>query len=253
MKNTLSFISLLRNEVIGAGLILLVWSLSAMAYPAYIIPSPVEVLKAAAAGLPQGFGQHVLITLYRVMAGFAFSLLAGTLLGSLAFVQKWGGQLNALMMALQVLPGTVLGVIFLLVCGLGSATPILLITLMVLPTLALNTFNGLYAKNLLLEEYLVTIKSKKRLLLSTIYLPALVPVLQSNLSLGVSLAVKVVVLGEFIGSQDGLGYLLNNARIFLNMKEVFFYLLVLMIFTLIFQAVQHLFFSMFYRKYFYAG
>jgi ABC-type nitrate/sulfonate/bicarbonate transport system permease component len=37
-----------------------------------------------------------------------------------------------------------------------------------------------------------------------------------------SMAVKVVVLGEFIGSQDGLGYLLNHARIVFDMKEVFF-------------------------------
>ena len=84
-----------------------------------------------------------------------------------------------------------------------------------------------------------------------VYLPALIPVLQSNLSLGMSLAVKVVVLGEFIGAQDGLGYLLNRARITLNMQEVFLYMVILLVFTLVFQAAQSLIFSLFLEKYFY--
>jgi ABC-type nitrate/sulfonate/bicarbonate transport system permease component len=61
----------------------------------------------------------------------------------------------------------------------------------------------------------------------------------------------VVVLGEFIGAQNGLGYLLNRARITFDMQEVFFYLLVLLSFTLVFQAAQSAFFSLFLQKYFY--
>jgi NitT/TauT family transport system permease protein len=122
----------------------------------------------------------------------------------------------------------------------------------VLPTLAVNTLNGLQKRNEKLEEYLISIRSKKSAIFSNVYLPILVPVIQSNLSLGMGLAAKVVVLGEFIGAQDGLGYLLNNARIFINMKEVFFYLLILLVFSLLFQAAQSILFSVFFRKYYYA-
>lgn len=99
----------------------------------------------------------------------------------------------------------------------------------------------------------MTLGSKKSNLFKLVYLPVLVPVLQSNLTLGFSLGVKVVVLGEFIGSQDGLGYLLNTARIFLNMQEVFLYVAVLMVFTLAFQAAASLLFSTFFRNYFFAS
>jgi len=253
MKNSPAFISSLRNELIGSGLILLVWSLVSLAYPMYIIPSPVEVIEGAIKNPPQDFAHHAFITLFRVAVGFVLSLVVGTFLGSAAYIKKWGGQLNALMLSLQVLPGTVLGVIFLLVFGLGSAAPILLITFMVLPTLAVNTYNGLFSANKQLEEYLMTLGSKKSNLFKLVYLPVLVPVLQSNLTLGFSLGVKVVVLGEFIGSQDGLGYLLNTARIFLNMQEVFLYVAVLMAFTLAFQAAASLLFSTFFRNYFFAS
>lgn len=159
--------------------------------------------------------------------------------------------MNSLMLALQVLPGMVLGVIFLLMFGLGSATPILLIATLTLPTLALNTMNGLAKTDKALQELLVTLHARRSVTFTHIILPALIPVLQSNFSLGIGLAAKVVVMGEFIGAQDGLGYLLNAARITFDMKEVFFYLIVLLLFTLLLQALQSLFSSLFLKKYFY--
>lgn len=253
MKPTAHFISSLTEEAVGVGLILILWSAAAMFFPAYIIPSPGAVLAEAGTRLPPDLPRHLGVTLLRVFTGFSLSLAVGTLLGTLAVFLRWGGQLNALMSALQVLPSMVLGVIFLLVFGIGSAAPILLITFLVLPTLAVNTYNGLQKRSLPLEEYLRTLKSKQSVLFSAVYLPALVPVLQSNLSLGLGLAVKVVVMGEFIGAQDGLGFLLNNARLFLNMTEVFFYLLLLLLATLVFQALQSLCFALFLRKYYYPG
>jgi NitT/TauT family transport system permease protein len=251
MKSSRAFITSLRNEAAGFGLIVAAWAVAALFYPAYVIPSPWTVLTTTAAFLPEDFWGQLAVTLYRVLAGFGLSLVAGTALGTWAYARKWSGALNATMLALQVLPGTVLGVIFLLMFGLGSATPILLITLLSLPTLAINTVNGLAKKNPALEQYLAALHSRPGFVLRTVYLPALVPVLQSNLSLGMGLAVKVVVLGEFIGAQDGLGYLLNRARITLAMPEVFFYLVVLLTITLVFQALQSAFFSFFLQKYFY--
>lgn len=230
-------------------LILAVWGGASLVYPPYIIPTPYSVVTGFGSFLPVDFGQQVLVTLYRVLAGFLLAFFVGSLIGGLAYAWKWIKPMNSLMVALQVLPGTILGVIFLLMFGIGSTTPILLVMFLTLPTMTINTVNGLANRNINLQQYLQTIHAGKRDMLHYIYFPALVPVLQSNLSLGISLAVKVVVLGEFIGSQDGLGFLLNNARILFNMKEVFFYLLVLMLFTLVFQAIQTLFFSLFLRKY----
>jgi NitT/TauT family transport system permease protein len=253
MKNSQPFITSLRNEGIGFILIIVVWGVAALFYPPYIIPSPLTVITELHSYLPENFAYHLGITLYRTVIGFSLAYIAGTLLGILAFTKKWVKPLNSLMLALQVLPGVILGVIFLLMFGLGSATPILLVTFLTLPTMTINTVNGLARKDQAQEEYLISIKSNPLAMARYVYLPALIPVLESNLSLGMSMAVKVVVLGEFIGTQDGLGYLLNNARIFFNMKEVFFYLVVLLAFTLVFQAVQSAVFSIFFKKYYFAA
>jgi len=101
-----------------------------------------------------------------------------------------------------------------------------------------------------MEEYLISIGAQKKDFTKYLYLPALIPTLLSNLSIGMGLSLKVVLMGEFIGSQDGLGYLLNAARMTFNMKEVFFYLVVLLLFTLLFQASLSIIANTVLRKYF---
>ena len=245
-----SFLSL-RNEAVGLGILLLVWSAAALFYPSYVLPSPWETFGSLRAALPPETGRHLLLTLWRVLAGLGLGLAAGMGLGALACALDWEGPFHSLMTGIQVLPGTVLGVILLLVCGAGSWMPILLVALLTLPTLAINTFHALKGRDRQMEEYLQTLHGRKIDALRWVYFPALVPALQSNLSLGVGLAVKVVVLGEFIGVQDGLGFLLNRARLFLDMKAVFVYLSILLLFSLVFQAARSLFFSTCMRKYFF--
>jgi hypothetical protein len=62
---------------------------------------------------------------------------------------------------------------------------------------------------------------------------------------------QIVVLGEFIGSQDGLGYLLNVAAIRFDMQSVMAYLCVVLIISALFEIGQSLVFSLFLTKYFY--
>jgi len=251
MKPSRIFISSLLNEAFGVLLIIAVWEGVSLFYPSYIIPSPAAVVTGISALLTVDFAHHLWITACRIIAGFLIAFGIGTLSGVAAAVMKITKPVNSLMVALQVVPGTILGVVFLLMFGIGSSTPILLVAVLTLPTLAINTINGMAKRNIAQEEYLKTLQCSRWQVARLSYIPALIPVLQSNLSLGMSMAVKVVVLGEFIGSQDGLGYLLNHARIMFNMKEVFFYLLVLMLFTLLFQALQSSVFSTFLRKYYF--
>jgi len=252
MTTTRIFITSLRNELIALLLFVGFWSLAALFYPVYVIPSPLAVALTYPAYLPADFFQHLAVTGMRIGIGFGVAFIASSILGILAFTNKWELSVNAFMASLNVLPGMVLGVIFLLVLGIGSETPIALVAFLTLPTLTINTVNGLSKRSLALEQYLVSIGAQKQHFLGHLYLPTLVPTLLSNLSLGMGLAIKVVLMGEFIGSQDGLGYLLNVARMYFDMKEVFFYLAVLLLFTLIFQAGLSLLSNTLLRKYFYS-
>ena len=121
-----------------------------------------------------------------------------------------------------------------------------------MPTIAINTANALAKKNTALEQYLISAGGRKADLVRYLYLPTLIPIFQSNLTIGFGLSLKIVVLGEFIGSQDGIGYLLNVARIYFNMGEVLFYLFIVLLVAALFQASQSLLFALSLEKYFYA-
>lgn len=251
MKNSQAFITSLQNEALGFGLVITAWAIVSILYPGYIIPSPALVLSSIQSYLPNDFFAQAGITLIRVAIGFSLSLLLGSASGIAAYALGYQATVSSVMLSLQVIPGTVLGIIFLLMFGIGNAAPIMLITVLVMPTIAINTINGLTKKNQNLEQYLTSIGSNRKVIFQYIYLPTLIPTLQSNLSLGIGLATKIVVLGEFIGAQNGLGYLLNRAQITFNMKEVFFYLMVLLGFTLVFQAALSVIFAIFFKKYFF--
>lgn len=246
---TRSFTTPLGSECLSLVILLAVWSVLALAYPAYILPSPWAVLIDLPAYLSPNFWHHAVATLYRTLAGFMMALGTGMLVGVIAYAWKKAQLMNSLMLALQVMPGTVLGVIFLLLFGAGNTAPILLVAFLTMPMLTINTVHGLSKRNQKLQEYLLSIHAGRLALFRYVDLPALIPVLRSNLSAGLGLAVKIVVLGEFIGAQDGIGFLLNQARLILDMKGVFFYLAFLLIFTLTFQAMHTVVFEHFFQKY----
>lgn len=251
MKRLTPFFISIRNNLTAFGLFLVLWFASALFFPEYIIPSPFTVLPNAASYLAPEFVTHLSLTLYRVAAGFVFAFLGGTLFGIIATALHKAQHLTTLMMLFQVMPGAVLGIIFLLLFGVGSGVPIALVAFLVLPMVAMNTSAGLAKKHRLLEDCVRNFGGTRRHLMAHIYFPRLIPSFQGTLALGFSLSIKIVILGEFIGSQDGIGYLLNRSKIYFRMDEVFFYLFIILLLMLCFQIIQNLLFSMLLGKYFY--
>jgi len=251
MKLSKRFFTTITNNAIGLLVFIAVWFSLALFFPPYILPSPLVVFRDAPLYLNGDFPHHLALTLYRVLTGFAWAFLLGTALGILAFVLRSTQRVNTFMVSLQVIPGTILGIILLLALGIGDGVPIALVAILTVPTIAINTANALAKRNIALEEYLISAGGRQTHRVKYLFVPALIPTFQSNLTIGFGLSIKVVVLGEFIGSQDGIGYLLNVARIYFNMKEVLFYLLVVLLATALFEVTQNLMFAAFLDKYFY--
>jgi NitT/TauT family transport system permease protein len=251
MERSTRFSTIIAGNTAGLLLLVATWSVVALFFPPYILPAPVAVFQDVSVYLSQDVLHHLALTLYRVLVGFTWAFLLGSALGILAFAVGATQHLGTFMVALQVIPGTILGIIFLLALGVGSGVPIALVTFLTVPTVAINTANALAKRNASLEQYLISTGGKRAHLVRYLYLPTLIPTSQSNLTIGFGLSLKVVVLGEFIGSQDGIGYLLNVARIYFNMGEVLFYLFIVLLVASLFQVSQSLLFALCLQKYFY--
>jgi len=251
MKRSTRFSTAVRHNAVGLAILIGVWFILALSFPDYILPSPGVVLRATPSLLNDALLHNLGVTTLRAAVGFGLAFVGGSALGILAFTLHLTEHMNSFMVALQVIPGAILGVILLLMLGIGSWVPIALVALLTLPTITINTANALARRNIALEHYLLSAGGTRRHLVRHLYVPALIPTFQSNLSLGFGLALKVVILGEFIGAQDGVGYLLNVAAIHFDMKAVLFFLGVVLLVSALFEITQSFGFAMFLEKYFY--
>lgn len=239
------------NELIGFGLLIILWAVLSLFFPVYIIPSPTEVLSSVPEILNNQFFPALGITLWRIFVGFSISIFIGTVLAALISNTKLSDPVSAMIQAFQVIPAVTVGVILVIIFGIGSAPPIVLITLMTLPLIFMNTLQALKFPDPKQVEYLDSIKADQNLRFPTLMKPQILRITRTNLILGFSMASKIAVTGEFIGSQDGLGYLLNRARLVFAMKEVFFYILLFILLTVVFQGLVEMVFVTFLRKYTY--
>lgn len=208
---------------LGCLIVVLIWGILSAFYPPVILPSPLETL-VALAGLARGgaLAREVGVTMARILVAFAISAVAGTALGVLAGMRTWLYPLlkPAADLAMSAPPISWL-VLALIWFGTGSATPIFTIIIVVTPVVFANAYAGARAVDRDLAGMAHVYGARGRILLEDLYLPALTTHLFAGFSVAGSLAVRIGVMGELLGSDSGIGHALALARIYLETPQVF--------------------------------
>ncbi len=245
------FFKPVRHNLVAFFLFLALWSLLSVFFESYIVPSPLTVMGNIHTLCDAVFMENLRISAGRVLMGFCISFALGTAIGILSVTLKIATTVETILVLFQVTPGLILGVVFLLIFGVGSAVPVCLIITLTTPLIAVNTANTLLKKNPLLDGVIRSFNGGFRHILLDLYLPALIPSMKTNTTLGVVMALKIVLLGEFIASENGIGYLLNVSKIYFNMEAVFFYLFVILLLIVCLQIIVNSLFVIFFEKYLY--
>lgn len=227
------------------------WGILSLFFEPWALPSPIETLNKFDKLFTSDFVDHWKLSFFRVIAGATLSFLLGTLLAILAAIFKIKKFTESLHTMGQTLPAIIVAIILLLLVGTGNTVPIFLIVIMATPFIAVQTMAGLTRSRPLMELVIKSHGGTRRELIRDLYIPQLVPTMRATTIIATTMAVKVCILGEFIGSENGIGFLLNIARLFLNMDEVLFYVAVILIQMFIFQIAIDIIFRCFLQKYFY--
>ncbi|MCF7919573.1 MAG: ABC transporter permease subunit [Candidatus Cloacimonetes bacterium] len=243
------FIQLIKKNLVGFFAFLLLWEILSLIFPAYIIPSPWLIIRKIPEFLNQEFVLHLQISLFRLLTGFVSAFLIATFIGIAAYKLTLFEYTENILSLFQVIPGAILGIIFLIIFGVGNNVPIAMIIVMSIPIMAINTSTGLRKIVREQEEVVYIFGGGTLEIVRYVYIPVLVPVFRSNILIGTGLALKVIVLGEYIGCENGVGFLLSNAQTLFRMDMVFFYLMVIMTIALIFQIIVNFLFVELFRKY----
>lgn len=195
---------------------LLAWHLIARLgnLPAFILPAPAEVWSRFLRALADGsLLLHTLVTLLEVMVGLLAGAFFATLIGY--FVAKsrlLENLLSPYLVASQAVPLVAIAPLLVIWFGPGMFSKFLICALIVFFPVLVNTVVGVRAVPAVLYDLMGTLRASRGQVLMKLEVPAALPVFLGGLRIGATLSVIGAVVGEFVGSDRGLGFLVNVGR-----------------------------------------
>ncbi|MEM9359217.1 MAG: ABC transporter permease subunit [Pseudomonadota bacterium] len=218
----------------GCVLIISCWQLAAWLTHPIIIPSPWRTMRAAFSllGDPNFYFSHLMPSLLRIAMSITLGALTGFLLGLLAgFYRPLKWLLEPLRTLLMSLPAVVVAILAMLWFGLGTAMVTFTTAALIAPFLYLSTVNGVESIDRRYLEIASVYRHSRWTAFIDIVLPAISPSLFSGLSIVVANGLRLAVLAEVLGVNEGLGYLIATSRA--NLETDILFALVLIILVLV--------------------
>ncbi len=201
----------------SAGLLaLLGWQLLSdlSGLPDFILPSPVQVGNRFLQAVIDGsLLRNSLVTLSEVLLGLLAGMIFATLLGYLIAKSRAFERIAApFLVASQAVPIVAIAPLLVIWFGPGIFSKMLICGLIVFFPVLVNTVVGLRAVPRSLYELMGSLRANRWQVLRQLEIPAALPVFLGGLRIGATLSVIGGVVGELIGANSGLGFLINVAR-----------------------------------------
>jgi NitT/TauT family transport system permease protein len=197
-----------RRDVLLASLgLLIVWQIAALLVNRPILPTPAFVLEVFFRELGGDLPVHFLSSLWRVIAGMLFSVLAAVPAGLVIGGSKRLDRIfSPVIYLLYPIPKVVFVPVVLLFLGIGDLAKIAVIFLILffqILVLVRDQAAGLAPQ---LLQSLRSLGAGRRALFRFVYLPASLPAILTALRQSVGTAVAVLYIAELFATRRGLGY-----------------------------------------------
>jgi NitT/TauT family transport system permease protein len=156
---------------------------------------------------------HLATTLLEAMLAFIIGTFFGILFGlALARVELLAAVFDPYIRILNALPRVILAPIFLLWFGLGVASKVALGVSLVFFVVFFNTYQGVREVDPVVLNNARMLQATDRQLLRYVYLPSAMSWIFSSLHTSIGFALVGAVVGEYLGSAQGIGYLVSQAQ-----------------------------------------
>lgn len=220
----------------GVLLLLSLWYLVTVVgnYPTFILPDPLTVLSQLANIAADGtLWHHTQATLVEVIGGLALGLTAATVLGYVLakspLIERLAGPY---IVASQSIPAIAIAPLLIIWFGSGKLSKILICALIVFFPILVNTIVGIRSVEPGLKMLMRSLQANRWQTFVMLEVPAAMPVLLGGLKIGVTLSVIGAVVGEFVGADRGLGYLISLSKGLFNTPLMFAALIALTVISL---------------------
>ncbi|HYZ88589.1 MAG TPA: ABC transporter permease [Myxococcales bacterium] len=207
--------------------------------PSFFFGRPVVVLQRVGAWFSSGkIYPHLGITLVETVLAFAIGTVFGVAVGLwLGLSPLASALLDPYIKAANAMPRVILAPIFAVWFGLGIASKVALGITLVFFIVFFNVFQGVREVSPVVVASVRMLGATRRQLLRHVYLPSATSWVFSSLHTSVGMAFVGAVVGEYLGSAAGVGYLILQAEGSFDINTVLAGIVVLTAFALLLDAV----------------
>ena len=178
----------------------------------WLLPAPTVIIETMVddAGL---LSRHTLTTAEEVIVGFVMALVAGVILASvIALSTTIERAIYPFVIASQTIPIIVIAPLLLIWIGYGLAPKFIVVALIAFFPIVVNTVDGLKSVDPDSVRLMRTLGANRRQIFMKLQLPASLPFLFSGAKIAIAVSVIGAVIGEWVGSSQGLGYLMIRSK-----------------------------------------
>src|SRR4051795_8461644 len=212
-------------------LTILLWKLCIAVFDLspFVLPQPEDVwggMKELVSS--PGFWGHVQTTLSETLIGFAIALVAGVAIGAVLGRIVWLERaLRPVIVASQVVPKVALVPLFIVWFGFGSTSKIVIAALLAFFPIMLNVLLGVRSVDPGQREVMRSLNASRMQTFWRLEYHSTLPYVIAGMEIGIVFAIIGAVVGEYLGGNKGLGYLIVSSLNALNAEQLFAVIVVL--------------------------
>jgi len=206
-----------------------------MLLPPFFFSTPIDVIQRIIRWFAEGtIWRHLWVTLVEAMLAFIIGSLGGVLIGFwFARQPRVAAVFDPYVKMINALPRVVLAPIFALWFGLGIASKVALGITLVFFIVFFNVYQGVKEVSPTILANARMLGMSDRQLMRHVYWPSALSWMFSSLHTSVGFAVVGAVVGEYLGSAAGLGYIIQQAEGVFDVAGVFAGMFVLAAFVIV--------------------
>src|SRR5215470_3853756 len=198
------------TPIVGVLVFLTAWQIGVMVYsvPSYLLPTPTEIAQTFISEfsrlLPHGW-----VTTYEMLLGYAMAVaIAVPLAIAITSSKRFDDFVMPTMLFFQVVPKVAIAPLFLVWFGVGTTPKVLVAFLISFFPIVIDAAVGLRSMSPEMTDLARSMGASRLQVFAQFRLPTSLPYLFSGLKVAATLAIAGAVVGEFVGADKGLGYLL---------------------------------------------
>jgi len=220
---------------------LAVWEVATRAFrvPRFIMPAPSAILGEGWEWRYRFIG-HTWVTLYETLGGFALSMVVGVPLAVLiVYSPTLRRGIYPLIILAQSVPKIAIAPVLLLVLGYGEIPKMVVAFLVAFFPVVVDTATGLAATPPELLDLSRSYRASPFKTFLKVRLPMALPFIFAGAKVAITLSVIGAVVGEFVGSDKGLGYVILSSTSYWKTEVAFSAMILLSLMAIVlFAAVS---------------